>query len=132
MIGKGPPENRTEPVLTARAALPSPLFDERHSRRDGRSQQGSPLPRAKALFPVRPHPLANPCGSVRLTRSAPVDQAEPGVSIKSTWLSGGYNTISGTSMAAPHLVGILLSGAVVQSGNVASDPDGNPDRIGSR
>lgn len=54
------------------------------------------------------------------------------MSIKSTWLSGGYNTISGTSMAAPHLVGILLSGAVVQSGNVSGDPDGNPDRIGSR
>lgn len=33
--------------------------------------------------------------------------AGPGVCILSTWLSGGYNTISGTSMAAPHLTGAV-------------------------
>lgn len=62
----------------------------------------------------------------------PIDWAEPGVSVKSTWLNGGYNTISGTSMSTPHLAGILLAGAVSQSGNVTGDPDGNPDKIGSR
>lgn len=40
-----------------------------------------------------------------------VDYIEPGVNIYSTWLSGGYNTISGTSMATPHMAGILLWGA---------------------
>lgn len=60
----------------------------------------------------------------------PVDFAEPGVSIKSTWLGGGYNTISGTSMATPHLAGILLRGGVTASGTVSGDPDGNPDTIG--
>jgi subtilisin family serine protease len=32
--------------------------------------------------------------------------AAPGVCINSTWLNGGYNTISGTSMASPHATGV--------------------------
>src|SRR3989344_3629311 len=34
-----------------------------------------------------------------------VDIGAPGVNIYSTWLSGGYQTISGTSMASPHTAG---------------------------
>ncbi len=60
----------------------------------------------------------------------PIDYAEPGSAIKSTWLNSGYNTISGTSMATPHLAGLLLLGAVRSGGNVAGDPDGNADVIG--
>jgi subtilisin family serine protease len=33
--------------------------------------------------------------------------AAPGVCIFSTWKSGGYNTISGTSMASPHVAGTV-------------------------
>jgi subtilisin len=33
--------------------------------------------------------------------------AAPGVCINSTWLRGGYNTISGTSMASPHAAGVV-------------------------
>jgi subtilisin len=36
---------------------------------------------------------------------AGVDLIAPGVCIHSTWMSGGYNTISGTSMASPHVAG---------------------------
>ena len=62
----------------------------------------------------------------------PVDFAEPGVGIKSTWLSGGYNTISGTSMATPHFAGLLLTNALKTGGAVQGDPDGNADPIGVR
>lgn len=59
----------------------------------------------------------------------PVDYCAPGVGIKSTWKSGGYNTISGTSMASPHAAGVLLLGNATTDGNVAGDPDGNADPI---
>lgn len=61
----------------------------------------------------------------------PVDYCAPGVSIKSTWKDGGYNTISGTSMAAPHAAGILLAtgGGKATDGAVKQDPDGNADAI---
>ncbi|GAB2767171.1 S8 family peptidase [Salinimicrobium soli] len=58
----------------------------------------------------------------------PVDYAAPGVAIKSTWKDGGYNTISGTSMASPHAAGVLLLGAPKTSAQtISGDPDGNVD-----
>jgi len=60
----------------------------------------------------------------------PVDYAEPGVSILSTWKDGGYNTISGTSMATPHMAGLLLIGLKSDGRTAKNDPDGNPDLIG--
>ena len=62
----------------------------------------------------------------------PVDFAEPGSSIPSTYKGGGYATLSGTSMAAPHLAGILLVRSAQSGGTVDGDPDGNPDTIGTK
>ncbi|MDA3952801.1 MAG: S8 family serine peptidase [Bacteroidales bacterium] len=63
----------------------------------------------------------------------PVDYCEPGYSIYSTYKKGSYTTMSGTSMAAPHMCGILLmtNGNPRTDGTVNGDPDGNADPIGT-
>lgn len=62
----------------------------------------------------------------------PVDFCMPGLYVYSTFKDGAYETYSGTSMASPHMCGVLLmtGGNPSTSGYVNSDPDGNPDPIG--
>ncbi|HYJ80219.1 MAG TPA: S8 family peptidase [Longimicrobiaceae bacterium] len=75
-----------------------------------------------------------------------VDLYAPGSSITSTWLSGGTNTISGTSMASPHVAGVAAlyksafgnaSHATIDSwiktnataNVITGNPSGTPNRL---
>jgi subtilisin family serine protease len=59
----------------------------------------------------------------------PVDYAAPGVSVLSTKKGGGTTTMSGTSMSAPHVAGLLLLGGVSSDGTASCDPAAPPDPI---
>lgn len=55
---------------------------------------------------------------------ADVDTIAPGVCILSTWMAGGYNTLSGTSMASQHVAG----GAALYK---ATNPSATPAQVKS-
>ena len=61
---------------------------------------------------------------------SPVDFTAPGTGLRSTKKGSGYGSVGGTSMAAPHVAGILLlKGTVASQGYVTGDPDGKADKI---
>ena len=52
-----------------------------------------------------------------------MDTYAPGVAVQSTWLAGGTNTISGTSMASPHVAGV----AALYKGTYGDAPSATVD-----
>ena len=63
-----------------------------------------------------------------------VELAAPGVSIRSTWNDGLYNTISGTSMASPHVAGVvalMLGAGVLSPAEVRAALQATADDLGA-
>lgn len=86
------------------------------------------------VFTVSAHDVNDNFASFSNFGNPPIDYCAPGVSIYSTYKNGSYATMSGTSMAAPHVAGILLANnrTIFARGSVRNDPDYVPDRLASR
>ncbi|MDY0237074.1 MAG: S8 family serine peptidase [Gudongella sp.] len=80
------------------------------------------------IYTISSHDVNNKFSTFSNYGNPPIDWCAPGTSIYSTWINSSYKTISGTSMATPHVVGIRLMGAPRSGGYVTSDPDGSADR----
>lgn len=86
------------------------------------------------IYTVSAHNSSNSFAWFSNFGNPPIDYCAPGVSIYSTYKNGSYATMSGTSMAAPHVAGILLANnkVIFKRGYVANDPDRVPDPLASR
>jgi subtilisin family serine protease len=86
--------------------------------------EGAPSPSYPAAYPeVIAVGATDENDSVPSWSNRNPEIAAPGVDILSTYLRGGYETLSGTSMASPHVAGVV---ALIQAARLANGLDPLP------
>ncbi|WP_222853770.1 S8 family peptidase [Fodinicola acaciae] len=99
----GPSDSNVDSAATALAK--SGVFLAVAAGNDGADAKGHSPAEADGVFTTAASDKTDKNASFSNFGSL-VEGYAPGVDIKSTWLNGGTNTISGTSMATPHVVGV--------------------------
>ena len=125
----GPPSQALDDAVTNAAAKGIYFAIAAGNDSDDANNYSPARVNGSTIFTVSAIDINDVLASFSNWANPPVDYAAPGVSILSLWKDGGTNTISGTSMATPHVCGLLLLGSIQADGNAINDPDGNPDPI---
>lgn len=134
-LGGGTSVSLDEAVLNASTALGKDIYFvlAAGNERDNANNHSPARVNGKNIFTISAMSEGDIWASYSNYGNPPIDFCAPGSGIKSTWKNGDYNTISGTSMATPHVAGLLLSGWEGTSlGTVSGDKDNSPDPIAHR
>lgn len=103
--------------------------DARDASNDSPGHLGNDYSR---IYTISAHDGSN-CLASWSNHGADIDYAAPGVGILSTWKGGGLATIGGTSMAAPHVTGLIAIGSLNSNGSIGcGDSDGVAEPIAHR
>ena len=126
-LGGGFSQALNNAVISASSACPFALAAGNESTDAGTKSPASA--NGNNIYTVSSMAQGDVWSSFSNYNNPPVDYCAPGSSVLSTYKGDGYATASGTSMASPHVCGILLLGNISTDGTVSGDPDGNPDDI---
>jgi len=126
-LGGGYSQAVNDAVIAASANCPFALAAGNESKNASNSSPASA--NGSNIYTVSSMAQGDNWSSFSNYGNPPVDICAPGSSVYSTYPGDSYRTLSGTSMASPHVCGILLFGSVSTDGTVNGDPDGNADAI---